>query len=59
MSKLIFDINSRVTVFREMLIQMGQAKDNPELRKDIRKCRQLCMEECQHAVQVLTIGEQR
>lgn len=48
------DINSHLAMFRDMLINVGQYKDNPELRERIRKYRHLIVEECKHATEVMT-----
>uniref|UniRef100_A0A1I8QCC6 Uncharacterized protein n=1 Tax=Stomoxys calcitrans TaxID=35570 RepID=A0A1I8QCC6_STOCA len=52
--QLILDINAHVALFRDMLIHVGQSKDNPELREKIRKYRHICVDECRHAVDVMT-----
>uniref|UniRef100_A0A1I8MNH1 Uncharacterized protein n=1 Tax=Musca domestica TaxID=7370 RepID=A0A1I8MNH1_MUSDO len=51
--KLIMDLNLHLTVFRDMLIHVGQSKDNPELRERIRKYRHICLEESKHANEVI------
>lgn len=52
--QLVMDINSHLAMFRDMLINVGQYKDNPELRERIRKYRHLIVEECKHATEVMT-----
>lgn len=47
------DLNLHLTVFRDMLIHVGQSKDNPELRERIRKYRHICLEESKHANEVI------
>ena len=51
--QLIVEINSDVALFRDMLIHVGQTKDNPELREKIRKIRRTCMEAFKHTFQIL------
>lgn len=46
------EINSDVALFRDMLIHVGQTKDNPELREKIRKLRRTCMEAFKHTFQL-------
>lgn len=42
----IQDINSQVAQFRDLLINIGQPRDCPELREKIRKLRRSCVEAC-------------
>ncbi|XP_045482185.1 uncharacterized protein LOC123686215 isoform X1 [Harmonia axyridis] len=50
---LIFDINSQVALFRDLLIHIGQPKDCPELREKIRKLRRTCVETCKHTSELI------
>lgn len=49
----IQDINSQVAQFRDLLINIGQPRDNPELREKIRKMRRNCVEACKHTSQLV------
>ncbi|XP_073822506.1 uncharacterized protein [Musca autumnalis] len=51
--KLVMDLNLHLATFRDMLINVGQSKDNPELRERIRKYRHICLEESKHASEVM------
>ncbi|XP_053973456.1 uncharacterized protein LOC128873718 isoform X1 [Hylaeus volcanicus] len=42
----IQDINSQVAQFRDLLINIGQPRDCPELREKIRRLRRTCVEAC-------------
>ncbi|XP_043281010.1 uncharacterized protein [Venturia canescens] len=48
---LIQDINSQVAQFRDLLINIGQSRDGPELRERVRKLRRNCVEACKSASQ--------
>ncbi|XP_020714953.1 uncharacterized protein LOC101449097 [Ceratitis capitata] len=50
---VIVEINSHVSLFRDMLIQIGQPKDCPELRENIRKLRRICVDTCKHMGQAI------
>ncbi|XP_066594172.1 regulator of G-protein signaling 7-binding protein isoform X2 [Prorops nasuta] len=47
----IQDINCQVAQFRDLLINIGQPRDCPELRERIRKLRRNCVDACKHASQ--------
>ncbi|XP_014488942.1 PREDICTED: uncharacterized protein LOC106752058 isoform X2 [Dinoponera quadriceps] len=49
----IQDINSQVAQFRDLLINIGQPRDSPELREKIRKMRRNCVEACKHISQLV------
>ncbi|XP_032684980.1 uncharacterized protein LOC116850603 isoform X1 [Odontomachus brunneus] len=49
----IQDINSQVAQFRDLLINIGQPRDSPELREKIRKMRRNCVEACKHTSQLV------
>ncbi|EFN89513.1 hypothetical protein EAI_07089, partial [Harpegnathos saltator] len=49
----IQDINSQVAQFRDLLINIGQSRDCPELREKIRKMRRNCVETCKHTSQLV------
>ncbi|XP_037821622.1 uncharacterized protein LOC119610469 isoform X1 [Lucilia sericata] len=51
--KYLEAINHHLAVYREMLINIGQEKDCPELREKIRKLRCTILEECQITAQLL------
>ncbi|XP_046812396.1 uncharacterized protein LOC111680558 isoform X1 [Lucilia cuprina] len=51
--KYLETINHHLAVYREMLINIGQEKDCPELREKIRKFRCTILEECQITAQLL------
>jgi hypothetical protein len=46
--QVIFDINVRIAVFRDLLIHVGTLKDCTELREKIRRVRRQCVEACKH-----------
>ncbi|XP_031839821.1 decima [Nomia melanderi] len=47
----IEEINSQVAQFRDLLINIGQARDCPELREKIRRLRRNCVEACKASSQ--------
>ncbi|KYN38294.1 hypothetical protein ALC56_07334 [Trachymyrmex septentrionalis] len=49
----IQDINSQVAQFRDLLINIGQPRDCPELREKIRKLRRNCVEACKSTAQLV------
>ncbi|XP_043489261.1 uncharacterized protein LOC122515828 [Polistes fuscatus] len=49
----IQDINSQVAQFRDLLINVGQPRDCPELREKIRKLRRTCVEACKGTSQLI------
>ncbi|XP_011646338.1 regulator of G-protein signaling 7-binding protein-like isoform X1 [Pogonomyrmex barbatus] len=49
----IQDINSQVAQFRDLLINIGQPRDCPELREKIRKLRRSCVEACKSTSQLV------
>ncbi|XP_015185339.1 PREDICTED: uncharacterized protein LOC107071131 [Polistes dominula] len=49
----IQDINSQVAQFRDLLINVGQPRDCPELREKIRKLRRTCVEACKETSQIV------
>ncbi|XP_012280340.1 uncharacterized protein LOC105699713 [Orussus abietinus] len=49
----IQDINSQIAQFRDLLINIGQSRDGPELRERIRKLRRNCVEACKGASQLV------
>lgn len=49
----IQDINSQVAQFRDLLINIGQPRDSPELREKIRKLRRSCVEACKSTSQLV------
>ncbi|XP_012251134.1 uncharacterized protein LOC105683249 isoform X2 [Athalia rosae] len=49
----IQDINSQVAQFRDLLINIGQPRDSPELRERIRKLRRSCVEACKNTSQLV------
>lgn len=49
----IQDINSQVAQFRDLLINIGQPRDGPELREKIRKLRRSCVEACKSTSQLV------
>ncbi|KYM96406.1 hypothetical protein ALC62_12912 [Cyphomyrmex costatus] len=49
----IQDINSQVAQFRDLLINIGQPRDCPELREKIRKLRRNCVEACKSTSQLV------
>ncbi|XP_048514159.1 uncharacterized protein LOC105683249 isoform X5 [Athalia rosae] len=51
--KQIQDINSQVAQFRDLLINIGQPRDSPELRERIRKLRRSCVEACKNTSQLV------
>ncbi|XP_068993695.1 uncharacterized protein dcma isoform X4 [Neodiprion pinetum] len=51
--KQIQDINSQVAQFRDLLINIGQPRDSPELREKIRKLRRSCVEACKNTSQLV------
>ncbi|XP_015592520.1 uncharacterized protein LOC107266494 isoform X2 [Cephus cinctus] len=52
-NKHIQDINSQVAQFRDLLINIGQPRDCPELRERIRKLRRSCVEACKNTSQLV------
>ena len=55
----IQDINSQVAQFRDLLINIGQPRDCPELREKIRKLRRNCVEACKSTSQLVLPHVQR
>ncbi|XP_014243480.1 uncharacterized protein LOC106663286 [Cimex lectularius] len=51
--QLIFEINSQLALFRDLLIHIGTSRDSPELREKIRKLRRMCVDACKHTAQNL------
>ncbi|KAL2731660.1 regulator of G-protein signaling 7-binding protein-like isoform X1 [Vespula maculifrons] len=49
----IQDINCQVAQFRDLLINVGQPRDCPELREKIRKLRRSCVEACKGTSQLV------
>ncbi|XP_034948597.1 uncharacterized protein [Chelonus insularis] len=49
----IQDINCQVAQFRDLLINIGQPRDGPELRERVRKLRRNCVEACKHTSQLV------
>ncbi|KAI4496010.1 hypothetical protein M0802_008225 [Mischocyttarus mexicanus] len=49
----IQEINSQVAQFRDLLINVGQPRDCPELREKIRKLRRTCVEACKATSQLV------
>lgn len=49
----IEDINRQVAQFRELLINIGSARDCPELREKIRRLRQTCVTTCKNTSQLI------
>ena len=49
----IHEINSQVAQFRDLLINIGQSRDGPELRERVRKLRRNCVEACKSASQLI------
>lgn len=49
----IQDINSQVAQFRDLLINIGQPRDCPELREKIRRVRRNCVEACKSTSQLV------
>ncbi|XP_029671372.1 uncharacterized protein LOC115240386 [Formica exsecta] len=49
----IQDINSQVAQFRDLLINIGQPRDCPELREKIRRLRRNCVEACKSTSQLV------
>ncbi|XP_076675589.1 decima [Andrena cerasifolii] len=55
----IQEINSQVAQFRDLLINIGQPRDCPELREKIRKLRRNCVEACKATSQLILPEVQR
>lgn len=55
----IQDINSQVAQFRDLLINIGQPRDCPELREKIRRLRRNCVEACKSTSQLVLPHVQR
>ncbi|KAK1131174.1 hypothetical protein K0M31_017463 [Melipona bicolor] len=51
--KQIQDINNQVAQFRDLLINIGQPRDCPELREKIRRLRRNCVEACKNTSQLI------
>ncbi|XP_006625231.1 syntaxin-22-like [Apis dorsata] len=49
----IQEINSQVAQYRDLLINIGQPRDCPELREKIRRLRRNCVETCRHTSQLI------
>lgn len=49
----IHEINSQVAQFRDLLINIGQSRDSPELRERVRKLRRHCVEACKNTSQLV------
>ncbi|XP_008554473.2 uncharacterized protein LOC103576166 [Microplitis demolitor] len=49
----IHDINCQVAQFRDLLINIGQPRDGPELRERVRKLRRNCVESCKSTSQLV------
>ncbi|XP_011298398.1 uncharacterized protein [Fopius arisanus] len=49
----IQEINSQVAQFRDLLINIGQPRDGPELRERVRKLRRNCVEACKSTSQLV------
>ncbi|XP_015109325.1 uncharacterized protein LOC107036015 isoform X2 [Diachasma alloeum] len=49
----IQEINSQVAQFRDLLINIGQTRDGPELRERVRKLRRNCVEACKSTSQLV------
>ncbi|XP_044016262.1 uncharacterized protein LOC122857873 isoform X2 [Aphidius gifuensis] len=49
----IQDINSQIALFRDLLINIGQSRDGPELRERVRKVRRSCVEACKNTSQLV------
>lgn len=52
-SQQIQEINSQVAQYRDLLINIGQPRDCPELREKIRRLRRNCVETCRHTSQLI------
>lgn len=50
---MIGEVNSLVAQFRQLLINIGQPKDSPDVREKIRRLRRQCVESCKHTNQLL------
>lgn len=55
----IQEINSQVAQFRDLLINIGQPRDCPELREKIRRLRRNCVEACKSTSQLVLPHVQR
>lgn len=53
MLQQIQDINSQIALFRDLLINIGQSRDGPELRERVRKVRRSCVEACKNTSQLV------
>ncbi|XP_043516184.1 uncharacterized protein LOC122531924 [Frieseomelitta varia] len=49
----IQEINSQVAQFRDLLINIGQPRDCPELREKIRRLRRNCVDACKNTSQLI------
>ncbi|XP_003393802.1 uncharacterized protein LOC126918999 [Bombus affinis] len=49
----IQEINNQVAQFRDLLINIGQPRDCPELREKIRRLRRHCVEACKNTSQLI------
>ena len=49
----IQEINNQVAQFRDLLINVGQPRDCPELREKIRRLRRNCVEACRNTSQLI------
>ncbi|XP_044742130.1 uncharacterized protein LOC123303095, partial [Chrysoperla carnea] len=56
---IIMDISNQVALFRDLLINIGQTQDSPELREKIRKLRRNCVESCKSTSQSLILYARR
>ncbi|KAF3429875.1 hypothetical protein E2986_10027 [Frieseomelitta varia] len=52
-SQQIQEINSQVAQFRDLLINIGQPRDCPELREKIRRLRRNCVDACKNTSQLI------
>ncbi|OXA63206.1 uncharacterized protein LOC110863590 [Folsomia candida] len=52
-TKAIADVNTKVATLRDLLIHIGQPRDGPEMRENIRRVRRQTIESCRHAVQII------
>lgn len=52
-SQQIQEINNQVAQFRDLLINIGQPRDCPELREKIRRLRRHCVEACRNTSQLI------
>lgn len=52
-SQQIQEINNQVAQFRDLLINIGQPRDCPELREKIRRLRRHCVEACKNTSQLI------